>query len=477
MRRRAGLGVLLLWAACRTTSFQTAQPSLQLSATSLDFGSLPVLNSKSLPLTLTDVGEADLSVSSIAITPADGTFALQGTPPTSVPGGGGAQTLTLVFTPPQQQTYQATLTLQSDDPTHPSATVTLTGTGSTAGQLTVSPDPVDFGQVGEGQTALQQLTLSSVGTAPLTLDAIALTDGGDPSFSIVGSTKTPVQLPNTPPDDTAVLTLRFSPTAQTPLEPQGGLLIQSTDPSQPNLVVPLQAQMVRAPVCELADPGTVAVGAQVTLDGGASYDPGGNGPLTYQWAMTSKPAGSGAVLANTAGAYPSLLADTAGNYSFSLGVTNALGVSSLQPCTATLTARPADDLYIEMFWDDLTANMDLHFLAPGGTFASAATDCNGQNQNPSGFAATCSDDHLTGPGPEWAEMATPAPGTYTVDVVYFSTNTPSNTAPCNVTVRVYEYGVVTAVLTRQLTQQGQLWEAATIDWPTGTVTPGGADGG
>jgi hypothetical protein len=39
-----------------------------------------------------------------------------------------------------------------------------------------------------------------------------------------------------------------------------------------------------------------------------------------------------------------------------------------------------------------------------------------------------------------------------------------------VTVRIYVYGVVSGVFTQQLTQSGQLWQVATIDWPSGTIT-------
>ncbi|MHB8417788.1 MAG: choice-of-anchor D domain-containing protein [Myxococcales bacterium] len=476
-RRRVGWLAAALLAGCQGRLTAT-EPSLQVSAQSLDFGTLPVLQTKTLTVTLTDIGEADLTVSSVTVSSvtvssvtvsSGGVFVLQGAAPKDVGGGGGTQTLTIAFTPAAEQSYQGTLTIASDDPTHPSLAVPLTGVGSTQGRLTVSPNPVAFGQLGEGNTALLPLTLSSVGTAPLTIADLALADGGDPAFTFASSAKTPVQLPNTAPGNSAVLSLRFSPTAQTPLSPQGAVVITSTDPSQPTLSVPLTGQVVRAPICELADPGTVPVGSQVTLDGGASYDPGGNTPLSYQWAMTVKPAGSAATLTNLQGPNPQLVADEPGSYAFSLGVTNSLGIASVQPCLASLTARPADDLYVEMIWDNLPVDMDLHFLAPGGKIGSTALDCNGNNQNPTGFAATCSDDHLTGPGPEWAADASPAAGTYTIDVVYYSTHGAANPA-CNVTVRVYEYGVVTGVFTQQLQAAGQLWQVATVDWPSGALT-------
>ncbi len=473
MKRAAFMAAAALLAAACRTSLQSAQPRLSLSAKRLDFGAVPVLNVKSLPLVLTDDGEAPLAVSSTTLTPADGPFAISGSPPATVQGGGGQATLTVTFTPPDEESYQGTLVLSTDDPTQPSVTVDLTGQGSTAGKLDVSPDPIDFGQVGEGNTGLQSLTLSSVGTAPLIVSSLSFGSGTDPAFSFAASTSIPdggLVIPNVAPQNTVAIPLRFSPTSATAATAQGSVVIVSTDPSRPELSVPVTGERILAPICAIADPGTVAVGSLVTLDGSGSRDPGGNTPLTYAWTMTAKPAGSAAVLTNTDGPHPQLVADQAGGYGFSLDVTNALGVEDLSPCTATLSARPADDLYVEMIWDNLPVDMDLHFLGPGGTLDSPALDCNGNNQNPSGFAATCSDDHLTGPGPEWAEDANPAAGTYTIAVVYYSSHGVANPTT-NVTVRVYEFGIVKAQLTQQLTTEKQVWEVATIDWPAGTVTP------
>ena len=408
-------------------------------------------------------------MTSITVSPAGGPFALQGAAPNSVGGGGGTQTLTFSFTPPAQESYQGTALIVSDDPTTPSLSIALTGQGSTQCQLTVSPNPLDAGQVGQGETSLSQLTLTSGGTAPCIISSIALGPGTDPAFTFASSTTTPATLANTGANTSVPLTLRFSPTAQTPATATGSVVIASTDPDHPSLSVPISGQRILAPVCAIADPGTVPVGSLQILDGSGSYDPGNNTPLTYAWQMLSKPGGSSAVLSDLTGPNPQLTVDQPGSYSFQLDVINSLGIQDVQPCFATLTARPADDLYVEMIWDNLPVDMDLHFLAPGGALNSAATDCNGNNQAPTGFSATCSDDHLTGPGPEWAADAVPASGTYTVDVIYFSTHGVASPAT-NVTVRIYIYGVVAGVFTQQLTKSNEEWQVATVDWPSGTLT-------
>jgi hypothetical protein len=469
MRRAVPVAAALVaFVGCRSQGFKQVEPDLTVSAQSLAFGAVPVLNTSPLTLVLSNIGEASLSVSAITFSPADGPFALQGTAPTSV-GGGATQPLTVTFTPPAQESYQGALVIASDDPTNPSLSIALTGQGSTQCQLTVVPNPLDAGQVGQGDTTLSSLILTSAGTAPCIINSIALGPGTDPSFTFASSTATPATIPNTGANDSVPISVRFSPSAQTPATATGTVVIGSTDPNNPSLSVPISGECILAPVCAIADPGTQPVGALVPLDGSGSYDPGNHTPLTYAWQLLSKPGGSNAALSSLTSATPQITPDQPGSYSFQLDVTNSLGIQDVQPCFATLTARPADDLYVEMIWDNLPVDMDLHFLAPGGAFGSTATDCNGNNQDPTDFSATCSDDHLTGPGPEWAEDADPASGTYTVDVLYYSSHGVAKPAT-NVTVRIYVYGVVSGVFTQQLTQSGQLWQVATIDWPSGTIT-------
>ncbi len=89
----------------------------------------------------------------------------------------------------------------------------------------------------------------------------------------------------------------------------------------------------------LADAGpdqTVAIGASVQLDGSPSSDPEGT-PLQFSWDLTSKPAGSAAVLSNETSATPAFVADLPGLYVVELVVSD--GVLESAPDVAAVTAQ------------------------------------------------------------------------------------------------------------------------------------------
>ncbi len=79
---------------------------------------------------------------------------------------------------------------------------------------------------------------------------------------------------------------------------------------------------------------TVSVGTAVALDGSASQSPAG-APVSYQWTLTEKPAGSTASLSHPTSVRPTFMPDVAGSYTVTL-VTHANGVAS-QPAAVKIT--------------------------------------------------------------------------------------------------------------------------------------------
>ncbi|UTI62276.1 choice-of-anchor D domain-containing protein [Paraconexibacter antarcticus] len=114
-------------------------PTFSLSTTHLAFGGVPVDNrttpsSKTLTTTISNQSSCsgcDLNVTGLAITganPGDFTLVSPPTTPYTV-SAGNALDLQVRFNPPIAGGRSATLTITTDDPTHPSLTVDLDGTG------------------------------------------------------------------------------------------------------------------------------------------------------------------------------------------------------------------------------------------------------------------------------------------------------------------------------------------------------------
>jgi len=90
-----------------------------------------------------------------------------------------------------------------------------------------------------------------------------------------------------------------------------------------------------APTAQATADDTVPVGSPVTLDGSASNAPSG-APLSYQWTLTAKPAGSAASLVNPISVKSTFTPDVAGTYTATL-IVRANGVDS-PPDAVSVTA-------------------------------------------------------------------------------------------------------------------------------------------
>lgn len=94
-----------------------------------------------------------------------------------------------------------------------------------------------------------------------------------------------------------------------------------------------------APVASAGQPQSVVTGQTVTLDGRQSTDANGD-TLSYAWTLSTRPAGSSAVLSGASGAQPTFVADRDGTYVAALVVTD--GKLGSTPATVTVTAGPAN---------------------------------------------------------------------------------------------------------------------------------------
>ena len=462
------LVLLLALSACGRTTLTAARPHAVVDARAIDFGTTAILFPVQRSVLVSDTGRVPLHLTGIAVI---GTGFEGPAPALEVAAGATAQ-LQLTFRPPAAGPFAGTLVFTTDDSDLPSFRIALSGVAAQAGALTVAPAALDFGRVGEGQTALRELTLSSTGVADLFLGSFGFAPGSPASFGYVGSIQAPATLAS---GSRAVLGVRFSPTPGTPLA-AGALQIASSDPAHPLLEVPLSGSINRAPVAVAQ--GSVAggapqtgvldapAGAAVLLDASASTDPDGDLPLSFRWSLAARPIGSNATVASPAAAQSALQLDGPGIYSVLLTAADATGLPSFAPARLDIRAAPTQDLVVELVWDQQAPDLDLHFLQAGAQLQGAG-DCSWANPDPA-FGPHHGGDKLTGYGPETVSWKTPAAGTYGIQVVYVSSHnavSPLTTAQ----VRIYAQGVLAADLSHAFTRAGEVWTAGTVDWPSGRV--------
>ncbi len=245
--------------------------------------------------------------------------------------------------------------------------------------------------------------------------------------------------------------------------------------------VPVPNAAAPIAVCEVSPNPVAPPFEAATFDGSGSYDPEGLDIVDWNWTLSEKPQGSSATMPPGNAVRSGFTPDNAGLYVGRLVVTNSAGVQS-EACEAELEAIPAQNLWVEMYWDQAGDDMDLHLLAPGGAPRSD-DDCYYVNCNESqgdvldwGVQGNAIDnprldlDDISGTGPENINIDNPdaSGGGFTVMVHDYSSGGP--TSPTNVTVNVYLNGQLAYTDTRAISGEDDDVYFAQIDWNAGTVT-------
>ncbi len=197
----------------------------------------------------------------------------------------------------------------------------------------VSPDPVDFGSVPVGQTALLDVVISdNEGDAgcSIELQNIELTVGSG-FFELIGLPAFPASVTVGQP---LLIQVRFSPSQTGQLN--GVMAVTSDDPLTPVKEVQLRgvgSVENQPPVCAAGGPYVGFVGTSVTFDGAGSNDPDGTID-SYAWTF-----GDGG---SATGVAPSHTYTTTGVFTVTLIVTDNNGASSECTSTASITEQTGD---------------------------------------------------------------------------------------------------------------------------------------
>ncbi|HSH16963.1 MAG TPA: choice-of-anchor D domain-containing protein, partial [Verrucomicrobiae bacterium] len=181
--------------------------TLNANPTNVDFGNVAVGSNSSQAVTLTNTGNADVTITAANVTGAG--FSIN--PPLTLPltlTPNQTRNFTVRFAPAATGAVAGSVSLVSNATNSPT-TVALAGNGvaAAAGQLTANPTSVDFGDVIVGNTSNQAVMLTNTGNGSLTITAANVTGAG---FSI----NPPLALPLTlTPGQSTNLTVRFAPAA------------------------------------------------------------------------------------------------------------------------------------------------------------------------------------------------------------------------------------------------------------------------
>jgi hypothetical protein len=267
----AGCGLVLLNVFLFAT---TAAAQLAVNPSTVNFGSVPVGNSVSQSVALNNNGSSNLTISQATVSGTGFSKSAFSLPFTLAPGQRAS--LTTTFTAPQAGgSTSGSLKLAYSVPrtkhgrygsSTSTATVSLTGTVATPGQLTASPSSLNFPTVQVGGSATLTDSLTNTGGASVTISQPAVSGAG---FSLSNWPNNSFTLS---PSASVTFSVVFTPPSAGPAS--GSISRISSDASNPTLTISLsgtgtaQGQLILTPTA-LNFP-SVTVGTTATQAGSLS---------------------------------------------------------------------------------------------------------------------------------------------------------------------------------------------------------------
>jgi len=207
---RAASWILVLCSALFVSRSATAQISLAVSTTAINFGSVQVGNNLVMPLNVTNTGKQTVTISATAVSGTGFSFAGPLLPITVGPRQSAG--LSVSFAPQIAGSVSGTLSItywacwgSKNTKHYASLAVSVSGTAVTPGYLT-APASLNLGTVTVGTSQMQMLTMSNSGGSSLTISGASVSGAG---FSVSGLTF-PYSLPA---GGTASLSVTFTPSA------------------------------------------------------------------------------------------------------------------------------------------------------------------------------------------------------------------------------------------------------------------------
>jgi hypothetical protein len=216
------------------TGVVAAVPELSVSPTDIDFGTVAVGDTVTEDATVTNTGDANLTITAVTVTGPDaGAFDAPSVadPITLAPGESVTEAIT--FAPTSSGDKSATITIESNDPEQPLTNVSVSGTAAeTLPVIEVDPSSVEFGEVTVGEAATDSVAVTNTGDAPLELTSVSVTGSDASAFAVTDSGDGPVAS-----GETTTIQLEFAPDSEGDKTAQ--LEIESNDPNAGTVTVDL----------------------------------------------------------------------------------------------------------------------------------------------------------------------------------------------------------------------------------------------
>ena len=200
----AGMGCLAMAIIGCGAGIRTASGVLQVSPQTVDFGSVGIGQTAQRSVSVVNVGSSSVGISQLNLSNQAFSILSNEKFPITIPPN-GSQSISIGFAPVASSSYSGQITVM-DSSSSPVAQLALQGQGTNGGILSMSSQSLNFGDVSVNSTQTQNLTLTSTGTSPLTINSATISGAG---FTIVGGS-----LPATlNPTQSLTLQVQFLPTA------------------------------------------------------------------------------------------------------------------------------------------------------------------------------------------------------------------------------------------------------------------------